>query len=50
MPRTFTFPRAIRPCSASTANCTRVDYPPLENDDLKMMLYEIAPEYKIKDL
>jgi twitching motility protein PilT len=26
----------------------RVDYPPLENDDLKQMLYEIAPEYKIK--
>ncbi len=26
----------------------RVDYPPLENDDLKSMLYEIAPEYKIK--
>ena len=26
----------------------RVDYPPLENDALKMMLYEIAPEYKIK--
>jgi twitching motility protein PilT len=26
----------------------RVDFPPLENDDLKTMLYEIAPEYKIK--
>src|SRR5499426_4586610 len=26
----------------------RVDYPPLENDNLKAMLYEIAPEYKIK--
>src|SRR5678816_154379 len=26
----------------------RVDYPPLENDTLKSMLYEIAPEYKIK--
>src|SRR5208337_3937588 len=26
----------------------RVDHPPLENDDLKKMLYEIAPEYKIK--
>jgi twitching motility protein PilT len=26
----------------------RVDYPPLENDALKGMLYEIAPEYKIK--
>jgi twitching motility protein PilT len=26
----------------------RVDYPPLESDDLKSMLYEIAPEYKIK--
>ena len=26
----------------------RVDYPPLENDELKKMLYEIAPEYKIK--
>jgi twitching motility protein PilT len=26
----------------------RVDYPPLENDSLKTMLYEIAPEYKIK--
>ncbi|MFN3410090.1 MAG: type IV pilus twitching motility protein PilT [Limisphaerales bacterium] len=26
----------------------RVDYPPLENDSLKQMLYEIAPEYKIK--
>src|SRR5258707_13120910 len=28
----------------------RVDHPPLENDDLKTMLYEIAPEYKIKVL
>src|SRR2546428_8976638 len=26
----------------------RVDHPPLENDALKAMLYEIAPEYKIK--
>lgn len=26
----------------------RVDYPPLESDQLKSMLYEIAPEYKIK--
>src|SRR6202166_1851992 len=26
----------------------RVDYPPLESDNLKMMLYEIAPEFKIK--
>lgn len=26
----------------------RVDYPPLENDQLKTMLYEITPEYKIK--
>src|ERR1041385_9154365 len=26
----------------------RVDYPPLENDDLKAMVYEIAPEGKIK--
>src|SRR5438132_7914913 len=26
----------------------RVDHPPLENDSLKAMLYEIAPEYKIK--
>jgi twitching motility protein PilT len=26
----------------------RVDHAPLENDDLKRMLYEIAPEYKIK--
>src|ERR1700741_2457142 len=26
----------------------RVEYPPLENDNLKTMLYEIAPEYKIK--
>jgi twitching motility protein PilT len=26
----------------------RVDYPPLENDILKAMLYEIAPDYKIK--
>src|SRR5271170_6534543 len=26
----------------------RVDYPPLENDNLKLMLYEIAPEYKVK--
>jgi twitching motility protein PilT len=26
----------------------RVDYPPLENDGLKGMLYEIAPEFKIK--
>ena len=26
----------------------RVDYPPLENDSLKTMLYEITPDYKIK--
>src|SRR5262244_958869 len=26
----------------------RIKYPPLENDDLKSMLYEIAPEFKIK--
>ena len=26
----------------------RVDYPPLENDALKSMLYEIAPEFKLK--
>jgi twitching motility protein PilT len=26
----------------------RVDYPPLDNDSLKTMLYEIAPDYKIK--
>jgi twitching motility protein PilT len=26
----------------------RVDYPPLDNDDLKTMLYEIAPDYKVK--
>src|SRR5215813_11252309 len=26
----------------------RVDHPPLDTDDLKKMLYEIAPEYKIK--
>src|SRR5436305_7969322 len=26
----------------------RVDFPPQENDSLKAMLYEIAPEYKIK--
>ena len=27
---------------------TRVDFPPLEDDQLKIMLYEIAPDYKIK--
>jgi twitching motility protein PilT len=26
----------------------RVDHPPLDNDTLKTMLYEIAPDYKIK--
>lgn len=26
----------------------RVDFPPLDNDGLKTMLYEIAPDYKIK--
>src|SRR5438046_7382530 len=26
----------------------RVDYPPLQNDELKAMVYEIAPEGKIK--
>jgi twitching motility protein PilT len=26
----------------------RVDFPPLQNDDLKGMLYEITPDYKIK--
>src|SRR3954454_11130366 len=27
----------------------RVDYPPLQNDELKAMVYEIAPEGKIKE-
>jgi twitching motility protein PilT len=27
----------------------RVDHPPLENDTLKAMIYEIAPDYKIKN-
>src|SRR5438105_14747222 len=26
----------------------RVDYPPLDNDSIKAMLYEITPEYKVK--
>ena len=26
----------------------RVDFPPLESDGLKAMLYEITPEYKVK--
>src|ERR1700721_1707993 len=26
----------------------RVDFPPLESDSLKAMLYEIAPDYKVK--
>ena len=26
----------------------RVDYPPLESDTLKAMLYEVTPEYKVK--
>ncbi len=26
----------------------RVKFPPLENDELKLMLYEIAPEFKVK--
>ena len=26
----------------------RVDYPPLQNDELKALVYEIAPEHKIK--
>ena len=26
----------------------RVDFPPLDGDELKAMLYEIAPEYKVK--
>ena len=26
----------------------RVDAPPLESDDLRTMLYEITPEYKVK--
>ena len=26
----------------------RVDFPPLQNDELKAMVYEIAPEGKIK--
>src|SRR5204862_7740461 len=26
----------------------RIDHPPLDNDELKKMLYEIAPEYRIK--
>src|SRR5436189_2644433 len=31
-----------------TGELQRVDFPTLENDSLKAMLYEIAPEYKIK--
>ncbi len=27
----------------------RVDFPPLKNDELKAMVYEIAPEGKIKE-
>src|SRR5437879_6166171 len=26
----------------------RIKFPPLENDELKAMLYEIAPEFKVK--
>ena len=26
----------------------RIKFPPLENDELKTMLYEIAPEFKVK--
>ena len=40
--------RAIRPILRINGELTRVDYPPLEDDQLKIMLYEIAPEYKIK--
>src|SRR5439155_26416523 len=31
-----------------TGELVRVDYPALRNDDLKAMVYEIAPEGKIK--
>src|SRR5947207_11810069 len=30
------------------SDLVRVDFPPLKNDDLKAMVYEIAPEGKIK--
>src|ERR1700744_4126252 len=36
------------PILRSNGELTRVDYPPLEDDQLKVMLYEIAPDYKIK--
>lgn len=36
------------PCLRINGDLERVDYPPLESDDLKSMLYEITPEYKVK--
>src|SRR5204862_6115289 len=36
------------PMLRSNGELGRVDYPPLKNDELKAMVYEIAPEGKIK--
>src|SRR5437763_3245754 len=36
------------PILRSNGELHRVEYPPLESDALKAMLYEITPEYKIK--
>jgi twitching motility protein PilT len=36
------------PCLRINGEVHRIDYPPLESDTLKAMLYEITPEYKIK--
>src|SRR2546429_5090718 len=39
---------AISPMLRINGELHRVDSPPLDNDTLKKMLYEIAPEFKIK--
>ena len=46
--RTFIFPLGIRRCSGSMATLCASIFRPLANDDLKAMVYEIAPEGKIK--
>src|SRR2546421_1506836 len=47
-PRHLLLPAPISPMLRINGDLHRVDSPPLDNDTLKAMLYEIAPDYKIK--
>ena len=46
--RTFIFPLGNPPMLRINGDLVRIDFPALANDDLKAMVYEIAPEGKIK--